>query len=210
MWLRIQCDYIFFLFRGYHNYHYGARCCSKCSAFFRRCKRCGDKLGLEFPRYECISGTNNCTIYYQNYQKCMKCRLWKCLDAGKESKPLIQLLYSYFENFKPEYFPVSCPEFCFICMYIIYIKNVIICSQIAKVLSLSCQRILQWTAMKVLTVKFGQTTYSPHYQLPAIGRGSSRNRFYSPSPPSPPGSHLKSFLFFSLRRLLQRAVHSGG
>ena len=92
----MQCDYylptqletvtydpVIFIFSGYHYYHYGAICCSKCKAFFRRCKRCGDKIGLEFPIYDCISGSDNCTIDFQNYHKCMKCRLMRCREAGE-------------------------------------------------------------------------------------------------------------------------------
>ena len=69
---------------GKHYFHYGAICCSKCKAFFRRCKRCGDRLGVDFPDFACLSGTYNCIIDHRNAEKCKKCRLVKCLQAGKK------------------------------------------------------------------------------------------------------------------------------
>ena len=75
-----------------HYYHYGAICCSKCKAFFRRCKRCGDRLGVEFPNFPCVSGTNRCIINYLNAEKCKKCRLVKCLEAGKLIENITNLL----------------------------------------------------------------------------------------------------------------------
>ena len=69
---------------GKHYFHYGAICCSKCKAFFRRCKRCGYRLGVDFPDFLCLSGTNNCIIDHRNAEKCKKCRLVKCLQAGRK------------------------------------------------------------------------------------------------------------------------------
>ena len=72
-----------------HYFHYGAICCSKCKAFFRRCTRNADKYGPIANVFPCLSGTNNCELNYLGRVncdlrefKCKKCRLRKCLDAG--------------------------------------------------------------------------------------------------------------------------------
>ncbi|CAI5453643.1 unnamed protein product [Caenorhabditis angaria] len=68
------------------NYHFGARACKACAAFFRR------SISMD-QQYECQDNPANiypsCNIYYQSRFNCRHCRLLKCFNSGM-SKDLVQ------------------------------------------------------------------------------------------------------------------------
>uniref|UniRef100_A0A914EGH8 Nuclear receptor domain-containing protein n=1 Tax=Acrobeloides nanus TaxID=290746 RepID=A0A914EGH8_9BILA len=59
---------------GQHNYHFGARTCGACGAFFRR-------TIAEQRVYQCRKG-KNCDIKKDSRSSCRACRLQKCVDVG--------------------------------------------------------------------------------------------------------------------------------
>ena len=66
------------------HFHYGATCCLKCRAFFRRVIQTNGTTNLENV-FSCTSCTqhNNCDMQkFGVTHKCPKCRLMRCLEIG--------------------------------------------------------------------------------------------------------------------------------
>ncbi|KAI6191464.1 Protein CBR-NHR-80 [Aphelenchoides bicaudatus] len=65
------------------GFHFNAQSCGACAAFFRR--------AVVLSRtYRCLTGKNNCSIFYKNRSLCKKCRYEVCLTSGM-SKTLVQI-----------------------------------------------------------------------------------------------------------------------